>query len=144
MLVVIIKMDIYQKMLSSFPAVPPEGGCILGSYDDVVCSFEYDSGLPRLDMAVYIPNIETINQVIHQWFKQGIEFYGLAHSHPQGQTSLSSSDVAYIHTIMRAMPSYIERLYFPLVFPGERVISFVAVRHHNQIDILPDDISIIR
>lgn len=140
----IIAADCYQEIMRVFPAVPPESGCILGAINGVVCSFEYDSGIPKLDIAVYMPNIETLNKVIHQWFKQGIEFYGLAHSHPQGQTSLSSSDVAYIHIIMQAMPEYIEKLYFPLVFPGERIISFVAVRHHNQIDILPDDISIIR
>lgn len=138
----IIKMDIYQKILNSFPAVPPEGGCILGSREDVVCSFEYDSGFPRLDMAVYMPNIDVLNQVIQQWASEDIQFYGLAHSHPYGQRSLSSSDITYIHTIMQAMPTSIEKLYFPLVFPGEEIISFVAIRYQSRIDILPDDIKI--
>lgn len=140
--VVIIEMEIYQKILSTFPSVPPEGGCILGAIDDVVCSCEYDSGISRLDMAVYMPNIDVLNQVIQQWASENIQFYGLAHSHPYGQHSLSSSDITYIHTIMQAMPANIEKLYFPLVFPGEEIISFVAIRHQDKIDILPDDIKI--
>lgn len=138
----VIEMEIYQKILSAFPSVPPEGGCILGALDDAVCSFEYDNGFPRLDMAVYMPNIEILNQVIQQWASKGIQFYGLAHSHPYGQQSLSSSDIAYIHTIMQAMPASIEKLYFPLVFPGKEIISFVAIRQQDKIDILPDDINI--
>lgn len=139
----VIEMEIYQKILSTFPAVPPEGGCILGAKDDVVCAFEYDSGFPRIDMAVYIPNIVVLNQVIQQWASEGTQFSGLAHSHPYGQRSLSSSDIAYIHTIMQAMPACIEKLYFPLVFPGEEIISFVAIRTKSRIDILPDNIKII-
>lgn len=136
----VIKMDTYQKILSAFPAVPPEGGCILGSSEDVVCSFEYDGGFPRLDMAVYMPNTEVLNQIIQKWASDGTQFHGLAHSHPYGQRSLSSSDIAYIHDIMRSMPVGIEKLYFPLVFPGEEIISFVAIRHQDGIEILPDDI----
>ncbi len=138
----IIEMEIYHKILSTFPSVPPEGGCILGAIDDVVCAFEYDSGFPRLDMAVYMPNIEILNQVIQQWASEDTQFYGLAHSHPYGQRSLSSSDIAYIYTIMQAMPASIEKIYFPLVFPGEEIISFVAIRHQDKIDVLPDDIKI--
>lgn len=138
----VIEKEIYQKILSTFPSVPPEGGCILGANGDVVCLFEYDSGFPRLDMAVYMPNVEFLNHVIQQWASKGTQFYGLAHSHPYGQQSLSSSDISYINTIMQAMPANIEKLYFPLVFPGEEIISFVATRHQDKIDILPDNIKI--
>ena len=106
----IIEMEIYQKILSTFPSVPPEGGCILGAKDDVVCSFEYDSGFPKLDMAVYTPNVEFLNHVIKQWASKDTQFCGLAHSHPYGQQSLSSSDISYIHTIMQAIPANIEKL----------------------------------
>lgn len=138
----IIEKEIYQKILNTFPSVPPEGGCILGAIDDVACSCEYDSGFPRLDMAVYMPNIDILNQIIQQWESENIQFYGLAHSHPYGQHFLSCSDITYIHTIMQAMPANVEKLYFPLVFPGEEIISFVAIRHQDIIDILPDDIII--
>ena len=138
----VIEMDVFRKILSTFPSVPPEGGCILGSMDNVVCSFEYDSGIPILDMAVYTPSVEILNQVIQQWASEDIKFHGLAHSHPYGQRSLSSSDITYIHAIMKAMPTSIEQLYFPLVFPGEEIISFVAIRHQDRIDILPDNIKI--
>lgn len=138
----VMEMEVYQKILRAFPAVPPEGGCILGARNDVVCAFAYDSGFPRADMAVYVPDIEVLNRVIRQWASEGTRFYGLAHSHPYGQRSLSGSDIAYIHTIMQAMPEWIEKLYFPLVFPGEEIISFAAVRHQKEIDILPDEIVI--
>lgn len=138
----VIEKELYQRILNTFPTVPPEGGCILGAKDDVVCSFEYDRGFPRLDMAVYMPNVEFLNHVIQQWASKGTQFCGLAHSHPYGQQSLSGSDIAYIHTIMKAMPASIEMLYFPLVFPGADIISFVAIRHQDKIDIFPDNIII--
>lgn len=138
----VIEKELYQRILRRFPSVPPESGCILGAKDHIVCSFAYDRGSPRLDMAVYMPNVEALNQVIQRWASEGTQFCGLAHSHPCGQRSLSCSDIAYIHAIMRAMPAGIDQLYFPLVFPGEEIISFVAVRRQNRIDILPDDIKI--
>ena len=138
----VIALDVYEKILRSFPAVPPESGCILGAREDVVCAFGYDRGFPPPDRAVYVPSIEALNQIIHQWAAEGIRFYGLAHSHPLGQRSLSGSDIAYIHTIMRAMPAYIDKLYFPLVFPGEEILSFIAIRQQNNVNILPDNIII--
>lgn len=138
----VIKRKIYQKILRIFPSVPPESGCILGAVDEIVCLFEYDRGFPVLDMATYIPNIDIMNRVILQWESKEIQFCGLAHSHPYGQCTLSSGDIDYINTIMRAMPSYIAKLYFPIVFPGKEIISFVAVRNQGKIDILPDNIII--
>ena len=106
----VIENELYQRILSTFPTVPPEGGCILGAKDDVVCSFEYDRGFPRLDMAVYMPNVEFLNHVIQQWATKGTQFYGLAHSHPYGQRSLSSSDISYIPTRLQAMPAHVDKL----------------------------------
>lgn len=137
-----IQAEIYRQILTTLPLVPPESGCILGGADHVVCSFVYDPGFPRLDRAVYAPNIQFLNQVIQQWAAEGVQFYGLSHSHPKGQRSLSSSDLAYIHTIMQAMPAHMEKLYFPLVFPGETIRSFAACRNRDRIEILPDNIII--
>lgn len=137
-----IERDLYDQLLRVFPAVPPENGCILGSKDGVICVFSYDGGNPITHRAIYSPNVFMLNQVIARWTSEGIRFAGLCHSHPQGQTSLSGSDIAYIGTIMGAMPDSVKTLYFPLVFPGQKILSFVAHRHNERVDIQPDDITI--
>ena len=136
----IIKAEIYDQILCAFPAVPPESGCILGVREDSVDCFVHDYEAPTVDRAIYTPNIEVLNQVIAQWAERGIRFCGLAHSHPHGQESLSSGDVHYINTIMQAMPVSMKYLYFPLVFPGEKMVSFIASRNQRGLYILPDEI----
>ena len=138
-----IKKKIYHDILHAFPAVPPESGCILGSRDGIVEWFAYDSGSLIQDAAMYIPDTKWLNGIIDQWSGEQIEFCGLAHSHPDGQDSLSGSDTEYIDAIMRAMPGSINRLFFPLVFPGKKMIAFTAFRNRDKIEILFDEIIIL-
>ena len=138
----IIQEKTYHLILESFPNVPPEAGCILGSYNGIICEFVFDAGIPRNDVAIYTPNIGLVNQIIADWNKQGICFCGLAHSHPQTQKSLSLNDKNYINTIMASMPNSVSKLYFPLVFPGYEIISFVAIKGRKGIEINPDNIII--
>lgn len=135
-----IEKRVYQKILTTFPMVPPEAGCALGAQEGIVTSFQYDLGTSGPDMAIYRPDIRLINQTIDEWETKGIQFCGLAHSHPCGQRTLSGGDVDYIHTIMEAMPAKVEKLCFPLVFPNEEMISFVAIRHQNKTEICADHI----
>lgn len=134
-----ISKHLLEEIYEKFPIVPPEAGCVLGGHDDVVTHFFYERGISsRNDFAIYTPDVKKIAEKIREWEKEGIEFLGLAHSHPSGQTSLSSSDAAYIHAIMNANPTLL-KVYFPLIFSEGEFISYVAVRS-EKIKILPDDI----
>lgn len=138
----IIEKDLYEQLLQAFPPVPPENGCILGAIGGTVCAFVYDGGSTITDRAVYYPDVSRLNRIIDRWTAEGIRFAGLCHSHPPDQFSLSGSDVSYIRTIMSCMPDSIEELYFPLVFPGQALLSFTARRHGEGVEILPDHIII--
>lgn len=139
----LITYTAYHQILSSFPHVPPEAGCILGAKDGIICKFHIDSGIPRYDAGIYTPNVHALNKTITTWSQEGIHFYGIAHSHPNGQTELSANDIAYIRTIMNSMPKFVNSLYFPLVFPGKKIVSFIGVRSSNEFNIMPDNITII-
>ncbi|MBQ2446641.1 MAG: hypothetical protein II272_09410 [Oscillospiraceae bacterium] len=138
----IIDKHVYQSLLYTFLPVPPETGCILGSKNGVICEFEYDMGSQELMAAIYTPNVKRLNQVISDWRKRGIDFCGLAHSHPSLQRTHSANDISYIKTIMRSLPVSVDKLYFPLVFPNKDMVSFFALRGDTGIQILDDEIEL--
>lgn len=93
--------------------------------------------------AVYKPNTEMLNHSISAWHAQGIRFCGIFHSHPPGQRTLSHGDLAYIRTIMDAMPDGVDQLYFPIVIPGEGIYPFVAERTESGLQIRKDEMELI-
>lgn len=140
-----ISKNIYQKIIHCFPDVPPEAGGILGrSKDGVIVAFHFDPGKGNVDAtrAIYTPNISRLNQQIKIWASNEIQFCGIIHSHPPKAKSLSKQDIEFINTIMYAMPNHISFLYFPVVFPHQRMICFRADRH-NPIMICEENIEII-
>ncbi len=141
----LIKMNIYKSLISAFPTVPPEAGAVIGADNHgIVSTFVYDSGTPCYEMAQYMPNVGHLNRIIQAWQSEGIYFCGIAHSHPSGQFELSLSDISTIHAIIKSMPNSIHRLYFPLVFPGERIISYLAViSEDRKVLISPDYIELV-
>ena len=58
--------------------------------------------------------------------------------------NLSKNDRSYIIKILSVMPLCIQYLYFPLVFPGEKIKGYCARRNGNNIDIVEDNIDIIK
>ena len=138
-----ITKEVYQQIIDSYPLVPPENGGIIGSRNGIVFQYLHDySGQPNT-IASYQPNTEWMNQSIDRWSDAGVVFAGILHSHPQEQTALSQSDRLYITQIMRSLPESINRLFFPVVIPGKRIISFTAVRRGNQVSIQPDAIELV-
>lgn len=140
----VIDRDIYYSILSKLPPVPPETGCVLGAQNGVITTYVYDAGILQCNVAAYEPQIDVLNHVIMQWSKMDVQFLGIAHSHPNGQTSLSSGDVKYIHSIMNTMPHSVNTLFFPLVFPGDKIISYVALKSSGEVKIIPDNIILIK
>lgn len=131
-------------IVSSMAVPPPETGGILGSRNGCINMFVHDEGVPDLGRMVYIPQTAYLNAIIKSWHNEGIEFCGILHTHPYGQRELSGSDVQYINCIMEMMPNSVNRLYFPLVFPGVCMISYCATNKKGKIIIAADDIIILK
>lgn len=139
-----IVKEIYDQMLAA-PIVPPEIGGILGTSDKKIIDYVvFDIGLSKDNGGVYVPNTDFLNQNIEEWLKRGIEFEGIFHTHAPQWPDLSNADKAYIIHVLKAMPSSKQKLCFPLVFPGRNMKGYIAKRHGNIIDIIDDNIEILR
>ena len=69
-------------------------------------------------------------------------FYGIIHNHLTEYAELSGEDVRCIETIMNAMPSSIEYLYFPVISSKNILNAFKAIRTDKGICIVSENISI--
>lgn len=136
--------DIYIQLLDS-PAVPPESGGIIGSSNgEVINHVVFDRGQLNHRGGVYMPDTQFLNQIIKDWNECEIEFRGIFHTHAAQWPELSNSDRIYIIEILKAMPSYIQNLYFPLIFPGEKIKAYCARKNGNVISIVDENIDIIK
>ena len=130
-------------VLCSLPCAPPETGGILGGKSGIISTYDIDLGLDTFDnYDHYHPNVKKLNQVISDWVKQGISFYGLFHSHFPGGEQLSFGDQKYIFQIMMTMPQEVNELFFPIILPNG-MMGYRASRCGSEIHICRDDIKII-
>ncbi len=139
-----IMTDVYQCILNAIPAVPPEIGGILGGVNGVVCKCQIDTGNPKDCGCFYSPNVNRLNATIQAWQKTEVRFIGMFHTHFFGVSTLSDGDIAYIKTIMAAMPEFISKLYFPIVVMPEKVIVvYLAWRNGMTVEIKSDELIIV-
>lgn len=79
--------------------IRPEMGGILGiNSSRVVTKFYYDS-TGTTTKTQYIPDVQRLNSILHQWAVAQIRFVGFVHSHPKGKEKLSSCDLTYAKDI---------------------------------------------
>lgn len=138
-----IKKEVYEKILYSCPTVPPEIGGILGGRFEVIDTVVFDSSEIRLDSAVYVPDVNMLNNVLIEWQEDGISFHGLFHSHPSTQETLSQDDIEYITMIMHNLAQTVSQLYFPIVIPKSHIIFYKAINQNHNISITRDNIKIV-
>ena len=132
-----------KKILLTVPYAPPETGGILGGKRDIVSVYMIDYGIETINhYDHYFPDLHKINQILNNWEKSGIDFYGIFHTHFPGGDELSRGDKKYITKIMQAMPPEVNKLFFPIILPKE-MIGYQAERYDSQIYISRDDIKII-
>ena len=137
-----ISKDIFNEVINNMPVIPPEAGGIIGGKEGKVILWEYDAG-HKESGCMYRPDVDRLNSLIASWCEKDYEFMGIAHVHFGGSRSLSEGDKTYIRKIMEAMPSYIEKLYFPLVVqPEKEMFVFLATRNGNEVIIKQDEITI--
>ena len=140
-----ILKNTYHLILENTPILPPETGGILGGYNGIISTvqFDQDSSIHNTP-AIYYPNISLFNQIIKNWGDIGIVFYGIFHSHYTRNKDLSTWDKKYIYKIMQAMPSHIQQLYFPIVFPHKTILGYQASKKGSLIHITCSEIEIIQ
>lgn len=123
---------------------PPETGGIIGGTKGIVEQCAFDSGSSASNgYDIYAPDTVHINQIIQCWADNGIEFYGIFHSHFLGGTELSIGDKHYIETIFHAMPPEIKSLYFPIILPEKQIIVYRADRQEQSIKIVRSKMEIL-
>ena len=138
-----ILADTYKLIMDTCSSNIFETGGIIGGENNIIIKFEFDEGTTLTSNQHYYPNVETLNACIEEWQNDGIQFYGIVHSHLQQERALSSGDRQYIQTIMSAMPIYISSLYFPVVLPQKEIVSFKAIKLKDGINIVNSNIKII-
>lgn len=138
-----ISIKIIDRIYQVFQSPDREYGGILGGRDGVITEFVFDKGLCNENIGTYIPDIEFLNGCIDKWQNEDIAFYGIIHNHLTEYAELSGEDVKCIETIMNAMPSNIEYLYFPVISSENILNAFKAMRTDKGISIVAEHISII-
>lgn len=139
----IILNSIYNRLLLENADVPYETGGILGGRNGVVTTHFSDNGANIIKPCSYTPNVKVLNEVIYDWQHEDICFMGIYHTH-FGSESLSLGDKSYIDEIVKAMPTEIEKLYFPIIVrPIHKIIVYVAQRNWESWELLMDTTKII-
>lgn len=140
-----ILYDVYKEIVDRIPDEIPETGGILGGHRGVITRVIFDEGIKdNVQMCHYIPNVCMLNECLAIWLEQGIEFYGLFHTHFFGVSSLSQGDIAYIKRILLAMPEEKKWLYFPIVvFPDKKIVSYRCSLDGEKLVVQDESISIV-
>lgn len=139
-----ITKEVLERIIKSYPAVPPENGGIIGSKNGIICEYFHDINPHNYDFAIYEPNTELLNKTILLWQEQGIDFQGIVHSHLPEENSLSGADKEYIKQIFETLPREITCLYFPIVLPNtKQIFSYKASFKNKTILIEYDEIQIV-
>ena len=137
-----ITKESYDNLLN-IECVPPERGGILGGNNDIINIACNDTGDCNDSRGNYIPNTRFLNTVIANWCDQNIDFCGIFHTHAHNWVGLSESDIKYIEDVMRSMPKDVVKLYFPIIYPHEYIMPFIALRNGNEIHIQEEKLNII-
>lgn len=130
----IITRQIKETVPLMFSPAPPEQGGILGMKDGVISAFVLDNSEQKTESAEYSPNTQFLNRQIEKWADEGIEFCGILHSHPSGQTTLSGSDMEYIKELYHVNP-WLEKTYFPLIIDGCDMIIYAVEKSNGKIEV---------
>lgn len=127
-----IKKAVYGSLISTYPDDFNEIGGVLGGNNNVISEFVFVKNTNKFKRALYTPDSDYFNFVIEQWEMKNIEFYGIFHTHPLNERTLSYGDKEYIKKIMVENPKII-KLLFPLVFNDEILFSSAEKINSNVI-----------
>lgn len=132
--------DAYIKTLTDLSSRPAEAGGILlgpiGASD--ITAFHFDTSA-RCSGGSYTPDHVTLNTLLREvWIPAGIDFKGVAHSHPRGYDRLSPGDLANIRRQL-ARNEDLDFFAAPIVLPSEyRLCPFIVTRDRPDRPVLAD------
>ena len=138
-----ISKELYDEILFSTPYPPPESGGLLGGFNGTIDLFVSDMGSCLKSSYKYEPDVAFLNKTINIWLDKNIDFMGIYHSHPYDCEVLSSADIEYISAIMKSASGYTDKLYFPIVIPKRKIISYSALIVADEIRIFQDAIQLL-
>lgn len=111
---------------------------LLGGVNGTV-KYHYQNSTHKDGRCVCYLEGEKIDKVIAQWQRNGIEFYGIYHTHPICDDRLSPQDISYITAVMDALSQDVEYLYFPVILPNKKMTAYKVV-NKGQIIIVKEPV----
>ena len=116
-------LEVSKKIL-----LPEQGGILGFDCGGIIRYFHFDIGGKRLPNQ-YSPDVVALNKVLAEWYKNGIGFAGIIHSHPGNKNTLSSADIFYAQQICQVckMKEVLMLLYMPEVLDyGKRFVGYTV------------------
>lgn len=138
-----IEEQVYFEILNSNIGMSNESGGLLGGRDGIIDRYCIDIGI-KSGKTCYYPDVVYLNNVLSEWKREGITLYGFFHTHTLGRTDLSSGDKAYADTVIKAMPSEIDSLLFPIVIPGTEMVLYRGKLVDNEIVFSHEDAVLVK
>ena len=140
-----ILYDVYKEIINKVPDQMPETGGILWGHKCLITKVIFDVGIKdNVQICHYAPDVCKLNKCLSVWLKQGIELYGLFHTHFFNVSSLSQGDIAYIKQILLGMPEEKKWLYFPIVvLPDKKMVSYRCSLDGDKLVVQDESISIV-
>ena len=86
------------RQIGAALTVPETGGILGVRAGRVVSEFHHDS-TGTTTARNYIPDTDSLNSVLRDWQRRGIEFVGFVHSHRADKKNLSKLDIRYAEKI---------------------------------------------
>lgn len=88
--------EVYKELVDVIFDSKVEQGFILGSSENIEC-VNHSFHIPAIAETKYYyeADYNKANQIIKNWYRQGICFTGFIHSHPMGCINFSNSDLVF-------------------------------------------------
>ena len=139
-----ILSSVWEEIYKTLGTLPPEQGGILGGTFDTVTKFYFDSDARR-DSAHYYPSAKQLNDVLKDWYPEGMQFLGIIHSHQFGDMRLSPRDIDVAREIIGKNSSLCDHLFFPIISSEFDSDSFSVITYRISADNVDRDmLSIIK
>ena len=125
-----IDSNIHQEIIETIGNSPIESGGIIGIKNNIICKFYFDKHSNHKNDK-YIPNVESLNNVILDWYELNIEFIGIVHSHPNSCNIPSLDDLTYAKKLKQHNPS-LKKILFPIVTKESHCIEITFYEFDND------------
>lgn len=123
-----IQLEIYEKIMLLCNEKSYETGGYLGRKGDIICEFEFDSGIKSKNKGVYNPDEKKLHMVLQKWEVDNILLCGILHTHLAGKGLLSQGDIEFISGFMKYNMTIYKEFYFPIVLPENKLIFYQATK----------------